>query len=132
MEKIENSNFILFAAHFYDNPQCMDEAEFFDDLKRFKYLKRLFNKYQETGDIKERLVLNHLMILYNLFGSVGTTKMLFFKLRDYLEILKPFLIILDQLPERVPGIGIRGEVVITSDIADDQHIVDVLRSTFNG
>jgi hypothetical protein len=110
----------------------MDEAEFFDDLKRFKYLKRLFNKYQETGDIKERLVLNHLMILYNLFGSVGTTKMLFFKLRDYLEILKPFLIILDQLPERVPGIGIRGEVVITSDIADDQHIVDVLRSTFNG
>ena len=132
MEKIENSNFILFAAHHYDNPQCMDEAEFFDDLKRFKYLKRLFNKYQETGDIKERLVLNHLMILYNLFGSVGATKMLTFKLREYLSILKPFLIVLDQLPERIPGIGIRGEVVITSDIADDQHIVDVLRSTFNG
>jgi len=132
MEKIENSNFILFAAHHYDNPQCMDEAEFFDDLKRFKYLKRLFNKYQETGEIKERLVLNHLMILYNLFGSVGATKMLFFKLRDYLSILKPFLIVLDQLPERVPGIGIRGEVIITTDITDDQHIVDVLRSTFNG
>jgi hypothetical protein len=132
MEKIENSNFILFAAHHYDNPQCMDEAEFFDDLKRFKYLKRLFNKYQETGDIKERLVLNHLMILYNLFGSVGATKMLTFKLREYLSILKPFLIVLDQLPERIPGIGIRGEVIITSDIADDQHIVDVLRSTFNG
>lgn len=132
MEKIENSNFILFAAHHYDNPQCMDEAEFFDDLKRFKYLKRLFNKYQETGDIKERLVLNHLMILYNLFGSVGATKMLTFKLRDYLPILKPFLIVLDQLPERIPGIGIRGEVIITSDITDDQHIVDVLRSTLNG
>jgi len=132
MEKIENSNFILFAAHHYDNPQCMDEAEFFDDLKRFKYLKRLFNKYQETGEIKERLVLNHLMILYNLFGSVGATKMLFFKLRDYLSILKPFLIVLDQLPERVPGIGIRGEIIITTDITDDQHIVDVLRSTFNG
>lgn len=132
MEKIENSNFILFAAHHYDNPQCMDEAEFFDDLKRFKYLKRLFNKYQETGDIKERLVLNHLMILYNLFGSVGATKMLTFKLRDYLPILKPFLIVLDQLPERIPGIGIRGEVIVTSDITDDQHIVDVLRSTLNG
>jgi hypothetical protein len=132
MEKIENSNFILFAAHHYDNPQCMDEAEFFDDLKRFKYLKRLFNKYQETGEIKERLVLNHLMILYNLFGSVGATKMLTFKLRDYLPILKPFLIVLDQLPERIPGIGIRGEVIITSDITDDQHIVDVLRSTLNG
>lgn len=128
MEKIDNSNFILFAAHFYDNPQCMDEAEFFDDLKRFKYLKRLFNKYQETGEIKERLVLNHLMILYNLFGSVGTTKMLFFKLREYSEILKPFLILLDQLPEKIPGIGIRGETIITNEIPSDQHIVDVLRS----
>lgn len=128
MEKIDNSNFILFAAHYYDNPQCMDEAEFFDDLKRFKYLKRLFNKYQETGEIKERLVLNHLMILYNLFGSVGTTKMVFFKLRDYLDILKPFLVLLSELPEQVPGIGIRGEIIHTSDIAEDQHIVDVLRS----
>ena len=132
MEKIDSSNFILFAAHHYDNPQCMDEAEFFDDLKRFKYLKRLFNKYQETGEIKERLVLNHLMILYNLFGTVGTTKMLSFKLREYLPILKPFLIVLNQLPEKIPGIGIRGEVINTSDIAEDQHIVDVLRSTFNG
>lgn len=128
MEKIDNSNFILFAAHYYDNPQCMDEAEFFDDLKRFKYLKRLFNKYQETGDIKERLVLNHLMILYNLFGSVGTTKMVFFKLRDYLDILKPFLVLLSELPDQVPGIGIRGEIIHTSDIVEDQHIVDVLRS----
>lgn len=128
MEKIDNSNFILFAAHYYDNPQCMDEAEFFDDLKRFKYLKRLFNKYQETGEIKERLVLNHLMILYNLFGSVGTTKMLFFKLKDYADILKPFLILLDQLPDKIPGIGIRGETIITSEIPSDQHIVDVLRS----
>jgi hypothetical protein len=128
MEKIDNSNFILFAAHYYDNPQCMDEAEFFDDLKRFKYLKRLFNKYQETGEIKERLVLNHLMILYNLFGSVGTTKMVFFKLRDYLDILKPFLVLLSELPDQVPGIGIRGEIIYTSDIVEDQHIVDVLRS----
>jgi hypothetical protein len=106
----------------------MDEAEFFDDLKRFKYLKRLFNKYHETGEIKERLVLNHLMILYNLFGGVGATKMLFFKLKEYSGILKPFLILLDQLPEKIPGIGIRDELITTSDIESDQHIVDVLRS----
>ena len=67
MNKIDESNFILFAAQSYDNPQCMDETEFFDDLKRFKYLKRLFNKYKENGELKERLVLNHLTILYNLF-----------------------------------------------------------------
>jgi len=106
----------------------MDEAEFFDDLKRFKYLKRLFNKYHETGEIKERLVLNHLMILYNLFGNVGATKMLFFKLREYSGILKPFLLLLDQLPEKIPGIGIRDELILTSSIESDQHIVDVLRS----
>ena len=88
MDKIDESNFILFAAKFYDNPQCMDESEFFDDLKRFKYLKRLFNKYKEGGELKERLVLNHLIVLYNLFEE-GATRMLFFKLRNYLDILKP-------------------------------------------
>ena len=127
MDKIDESNFILFAAKCYDNPQCMDESEFFDDLKRFKYLKRLFNKYQESGDLKERLVLNHLVVLYNLFGNEGTTRMLFFKLRDYLDILKPFLVLLERLPERVNGIGIEGNVIITSDINDDLHVIDLLR-----
>ena len=112
----------------YDNPQCMDEAEFFDDLKRFKYLKRLFNKYQESGDLKERLVLNHLVVLYNLFGNEGTTRMLFFKLREYLDILKPFLVLLGQLPERVNGIGIEDKTIIVSDISEDLHVVDLLRS----
>ena len=99
MNKIDESNFILYAAQCYDNPQCMDESEFFDDLKRFKYLKRLFNKYQESGELKERLVLNHLVVLYNLFGNEGTTRMLFFKLKNYLDILKPFLVMLERLPE---------------------------------
>lgn len=127
MDKIDDSNFILFAAHFYDNPQCMDESEFFDDLKRFKYLKRLFNKYHETGELKERLILNHLVVLYNLFGD-STTRMLFFKLRDYLDILKPFLILISRLPEKVEGIGIEGKVYTTSDITEDAHVVDILRS----
>jgi hypothetical protein len=127
MDKIDDSNFILFAAHFYDNPQCMDESEFFDDLKRFKYLKRLFNKYHETGELKERLILNHLVVLYNLFGD-STTRMLFFKLRDYLDILKPFLILISRLPEKVEGIGIEGKVYATSDITEDAHVVDILRS----
>ena len=127
MNKIDESNFILYAAQCYDNPQCMDESEFFDDLKRIKYLKRHFNKYKESGDLKERLVLNHLVVLYNLFGNEGTTRMLFFKLKEYLDILKPFLVLLERLPERVNGIGIEGNTILTSDITDDLHVVDLLR-----
>jgi len=128
MNKIDESNFILFAAQSYDNPQCMDEAEFFDDLKRFKYLKRLFNKYQENGELKERLVLNHLLVLYNLFGNEGTTRMLFFKLKEYQDILKPFLGLLDRLPPKIFGIGIEGNVIDTDLIEEDLHVVDLLRS----
>ena len=124
MNKIDESNFILFAAQSYDNPQCMDETEFFDDLKRFKYLKRLFNKYKENGELKERLVLNHLTILYNLFDK-GATRMLFFKLRNYLDILIPFLVILDRLPDRVDGIGIQGRIVFTKDVDVDPYVVDL-------
>ena len=127
MNKIDESNFILYAAQCYDKPQSMDESEFFDDLKRFKYLKRLFNKYKESGDLKERLVLNHLVVLYNLFGNEGTTRMLFFKLKEYLDILKPFLVLLERLPERVNGIGIEGNTILTSDISDDLHVIDLLR-----
>ena len=128
MNKIDESNFVLFAAQCYDNQQCIDEAEFFDDLKRFKYLKRLFNKYKDNGEIKVRLVLNHIILLYNLFND-GATRMLFFKLRDYQDILKPFLVMLGRLPERVEGIGIMGDVIITSNITEDPYIVDILRSS---
>ena len=127
MNKIDESNFILFAAQSYDNPQCMDETEFFDDLKRFKYLKRLFNKYKENGELKERLVLNHLTILYNLFDK-GATRMLFFKLRNYYDILIPFLVVLGRLPSKVEGIGIQGRIVYTKDIEVDPYVVDLLRS----
>jgi hypothetical protein len=126
-EKIDDSNFLLFAAQNYDNPQCTEDTEFFDDLKKFKYLKRLFNKYQESGELKERLVLNHLIVIYNLFGSAAT-RMLFFRLNEYLSILKPFLILLNRLPDKVEGIGSIDNDVITSDIESDQHVVDVLRS----
>ena len=127
MNKIDESNFILFAAQSYDNPQCMDETEFFDDLKRFKYLKRLFNKYKENGELKERLVLNHLTILYNLFDK-GATRMLFFKLRNYLDILIPFLVVLGRLPTKVEGLGIQGRIVYTKDVEVDPYVVDLLRS----
>ena len=119
-------NFVLYAAKHYDNPGCESIEEFHDDLNRFKYIKRLFTKYQETGEIKERLVLNHLIALYNLFGAVPTTRMLFFKLEGNWELLKPFLIYLGYMPERLYEIG-QHAVIIDSNISLDDEIVNRLR-----
>lgn len=119
---LDDNNFVLFAAKHYDNPQCYDTEEFYDDLKRFKYLKRLFGKYEETGELRERLILNHLIILYNVFGDI-TTKMLFYKLEGYYSYLIPFLVLLHRLPDKIDV----GKIVYTSDIPMDMKIVEVLR-----
>ena len=120
-------NFVLYAAKHYDNPGCESMEEFYDDLNRFKYIKRLFTKYQETGEIKERLVLNHLIALYNLFGAVPTTRMLFLKLEGNWDLLKPFLIYLGYMPERLYGIGDHS-VIIDSNIFLNDDIVNKLRN----
>ena len=126
-DKLDESNFFLYAAKHYDNPYCYDTIEFYDDLNRFKYLKRLFSRYQETGELKERLILNHIIVLYNLFGVEPTTRMLFLKLRGFDHYLKPFLVLLNYMPEIVRSIGIEGKDIISSDIRMDQNIVEKLR-----
>jgi hypothetical protein len=120
---LDDSNFILYAAKHYENYECYDADEFFDDLKRFKYLKRLFGKYEESGELRERLVLNHLIILYNVFGNEAT-KMLFYKLTGYYHYLTPFLILLNRMPEKII---IGTTVLYSSDIPMDKHIIEVLR-----
>lgn len=125
-EKIDETNFLLFAAKHYDNPQCYDTVEFYDDLKRFKYLKRLFGKYQETGELKERLILNHIIVLYNVFGDVAT-RMLFFRLNEYHSYIKPFLVLLGYMPDKIVNIGLEGKTYNNSDIIMDDYIVQVLR-----
>lgn len=121
--ELTEENFILFAASKYDNPQCHDVQEFYDDLKRFKYLKRLFGRYRESGDLKERLILNHLIILYNVFGK-DATRMLFFKLKDFQSYLKPFVILLGYMPDYIK----EGDTIIyNSDISMDSNIVNILR-----
>lgn len=123
---INDSNFILFAAKHYDNPQCYDTVEFYDDLKRFKYIKRLFGKYEESGEMRERLIINHLIILYNVFGEAAT-KMLFFKLGGYYHYLKPFLVFLNRMPHIVQDVGAPGNKIYSSDIVMDENIIKVLR-----
>jgi hypothetical protein len=126
-EKLDESNFLLYAAKHYDNPSCFDTLEFYEDLNRFKYIKRLLSRYVETGELKERLILNHIIILYNLFGIPATTRMLFFKLHGYHHLIKPFLVFLECCPERVEKIGIECATILTSDIVMDNTIVNSLR-----
>lgn len=124
-DSLTDSNFLLYAAKHYDNPGCFNVTEFYDDLKRIKYIKRLLNKYQETGDLKERLILNHLITLYNVFGPVATTRMLFLKLEGYYESLKPFLVLLNYMPDVITGINDKN--IYSSDITMDSYIVTILR-----
>ena len=97
-EKITSDNVIMFAIKHYDNPQCEGEREFYDDMKRFKYIKRLLRKHKATGILKERLLLNHIIVLNNLFGAEACVTLLLFKIhREYWETLKSFLLFLNIL-----------------------------------
>ncbi len=101
VKPLNNDNFVLFAMKHYDNPQCANIDEFHDDLNRTKYLKRLFKKYENSGTLKERLILNHLIILNNVFGVENSARILFFKIEeDYHSLLKTFLVYLNCLPEK--------------------------------
>jgi hypothetical protein len=99
-ENITSDNFVMYAIKHYDNPQCEGEKEFHDDMKRFKYIKRLFKKYTLGGQLKERLLLNHIIILRNLFGTEACVTLLLYKTqKEYLSVLKSFLIFLNMIRE---------------------------------
>ena len=98
--ELTQDNINMFAMKHYDNPSCVDEAEFLDDLKRFKYLKRLFRKYDTSGELKVRLIVNHIIVLSNVFGVDATTTLLFFKIEvEHWSLLKTFLVYLHFMPE---------------------------------
>ena len=99
-ENITSDNVMMYAIRHYDNPQCEGEKEFQDDLKRFKYIKRLLRKYHETGILKERLLLNHFIVLNNVFGTEACATLLLFKIqKEYWTTLKSFLLYLNILRE---------------------------------
>ena len=109
----------------YDRPNCI-MSEFKDDMKRFNYLKRLFRRYRKVDELREQLVLNHLVVLYNVFGPEVTSRMLFFKMsKDDYSALKTYLLFLSIMPERIRGI--KGQDIISSDIPVDKRIADILR-----
>jgi len=126
-DDLNDDNFLMYAMREYNNMQCTDIEEFYDDLKKIKYIKRLFNFYKNNGQLKERLILNHLIIFYNVFNIQAGTRILFYKIeKDFWPILKTFLIYLDRMPDKVGSI--RGEIIRTSDIKLDDGIITRLRS----
>lgn len=121
-EKLTENNFLLFAMHHYDNPQCHSVVEFEEDMKRFLYLKKLFTRYSQNGELRERLILNHIIVLYNIFGDAATT-MLFYKLEEkYWRSLVTFLVYLDRMPEEISQYGI-----ILSEVELDETVIKALR-----
>ena len=99
-EKLTKDNITMYAIQHYHNPSCEGMGEFNDDMKRFKYVKRLFRKYEETGTLKERLLLNHIIVLYNLFGAEASSTLLFFKTDQvHWSALKAILEFLNIMPE---------------------------------
>jgi hypothetical protein len=120
---LTESTFVLYAMKHYDNPQCTEITEFEEDMKRFQYLRKLFSRYRLDDDLKERLILNHLIVLYNVFGSQATN-MLFMRLHEYHQYLKPFVEYLNFMPQVVAFDDI---MINANSIDSDSAIVTRLK-----
>jgi len=125
-DNLTNENVMLYAIKCYDTPNCV-MSEFEEDFNRILYIKKSFTKYTRCSDLNARLILNHIMIIYNVFGIECATRLLFHRLdEDQYEYIKPFLIMLNYMPSVVKGI--RGEDIISSDIPLNREIVTCLRT----
>jgi len=124
-ENLTKDNVLLYAIKAYDKPNAI-KSELFEDLKHLSYVRRLFRRFSQYGELRERLILNHIVILYNIFGVPAATRLLFYYTRpeDY-AILKTFLVFLSYMPERIDGIN--GAEIISSNLQVDQVIADALR-----
>ena len=125
-DDLNEKNYLHFAMKYYDNRKCTSVDEFNEDLNKIKYVKRLFNRFLETGELRTNLILNHLIVIYNVFENEAATRMLFFRVeKKFYYILKPFLIFLNRLPEKVRGID--GEDIQTNHIPLNETTIKELR-----
>ena len=124
-DNINDDNFLMYAVKCYNSPHCI-MSEFESDIKRTKYLKRLFRRFKVTKSLKERLILNHIILLNNVFGTEATARILFYKIdeRDY-DILRTFLEYLNIMPEAIYGIN--GKNIFSRDVPLNPDVIEVLR-----
>ena len=120
-EKLCTNNFVMYAMKLYSNPLCTGIDEFKEDILRVKYIKRLLLKYKKNNDLKERLILNHIIILQNVFGAEGCTRILFYKIpKELHSYLKAFLEYLQYLPYEIPEVDL-------NSINSDHRIIKLLQ-----
>lgn len=121
-ESLDDNTYMMYAMKHYENPQCIGMDEFQEDLNRIKYIKRLFRKYRNSDILRERLILNHIIIFYNVFGLESGTRILFYKIEPELhDLLKTFLVYLNYLPEKeIPEAKL-------IEIPLDQFVINKLR-----
>lgn len=130
IDVLTDENFLIYCAKVYDNPSMNSTEEFMEDLDRIKYVKKLITRYTETGELKERLILNHLITLHNCFNE-HLPKILYLKAEKQFQYIKPFLILINALPEVISNVGTHKKVY-TDSIPLDNNIVIVLRKINNG
>ena len=125
-DDLNEKNYLHFAMKYYDNRQCTSIEEFNEDLNKIKYVKRLFNRFLDTGELRIHLIMNHLIVIYNVFENEAATRMLFFRVeKRFYSILKPFLIFMNRLPKVVRGID--GNNIITNEIPLNEMTIKELR-----
>lgn len=125
-ENLTDKNFLLYCASHYDNVKYASTEDFVEDLNRLKYIKKLITRYIEYGELKERLILNHIIVLNNCFGPEVLCRILYLKLRPQMKYIKPFLVLLNIMPDRLYNID--DEKIVDTDLIEmDQNIVAKLR-----
>jgi hypothetical protein len=124
-DNLTSENVLMYAMKAYDKPNCI-MSEFKDDIKKFNYLKRLFRRYRKEGELREQLVINHLIVIYNVFGPEVATRLLFYKIskEDY-STLKTYLLFLNYMPEKIKGI--KNQDISSFEIPVDLKLAEVLR-----
>jgi len=126
LEPLTHKNYFLYCAKHYDNPQCIDIEEFREDLNRIKYIKKLITRYEQRGELREQLILNHVMTLYNVFGPRHLPRILYLKMRPQIKYITPFLILLNSMPDMLYNVD-EEEIIYTDEWPIDNTIAQRLR-----
>jgi len=126
LEPLNHKNYFLYCAKYYDNPQCIDIEEFKEDLNRIKYIKKLITRYEQKGELREHLILNHIITLYNVFGPNHLPRILYLKMKKQISYITPFLILLNCMPDKLYNVDDE-EIIHTDEWSIDMNIVKELR-----